>query len=98
MPDPRVDEIEHRGQPPPNDGAAELAQATRDKDLTDIVRETQGNKAYYTNHTKVSQGRITRRRIDQVYAPHVDAVIFAHHDKQKDFLRRTQYGHASLPN
>ena len=86
VPDPQADEIVHGGQPPPNDGAVELAQATRGNDLTDIVRETQGNKAYYTSHTKVSQGRITRRRIDQVYTPHVDAVIFTHHDKQKDFL------------
>ena len=91
VPDPRVDEVVHGGQPPPNDGATELQRITRDKDLADIVRETQANKSFYTNHTKISHDRVTRRRIDQIYTPHVDAVIFKHGDKQKDFLRRTKW-------
>ena len=62
------------------------------RDRTDIVRETQGNKRFYTNHTKTARG-VTRRRIDQIYTPHIDAIIFEQYNKQTDFLRRTTYGH-----
>jgi len=61
-----------------NSGATELATIISDHDLTDVARDQLGNSPFFTSHHFNVHGLITRTRIDQLYAPLRDALLWTH--------------------
>ena len=95
---PQLD-VSRPGPPKPDDtkGITELREILTQADLTDIARETLGGATYYTN-TKVLPGRTesTRKRIDHIYTPTLDAMIWKFIPHTQDFLRYQTHGHEMI--
>ena len=99
VPDPSVDLQRNAASAYQNDGARELFNAITSHDLTDVTRKTLGDSTpFFTNHTMIDSrhGVIAKTRIDQIYTPALDAVIWTL-DQGTDFLKRGRtYGHDML--
>ena len=96
--DPKLD-VSRPGPPQPADtaGFQELHDLTAHADLTDITRETLGDATYYTNVKVLAGGaQTTRKRIDHLYTPNLDATIWKFIPHSTDFLRYQDFGHSMI--
>ena len=77
-----------------NTGAAELHDIIADNGLIDVTRESLGHDhTHFTNHTNTANG-VTKRRLDLVLAPQVDAITWDLDLQRKDFLTMGRtFGH-----
>ena len=93
--DPSID-VSRPGPPSADDtkGSAELRALLTDADLTDIARETLGDAPSYT-HTTILQGGVntTRKRLDQIHTPTLDATIWKFLPRTADILPYQRFGH-----
>ena len=99
VPDERIDLQRNGSTPYNNTGAEEMALAAALHDLTDVTRETLGDETpFFTNSTRLQDDSVTKTRIDQVYTPAIDAIIFKLNPSATDFLRKpgTTYGHSMI--
>ena len=96
---PALDVSRPGGLTKPEDtkGTPELRKALDDNDLTDVAREALGNAPYFTN-VKVLQGGLntTRKRIDHLHVPHMDAISWHFVQNPPDLLAYQDYGHSML--
>ena len=68
-----------------NKGATELTNATAAHGLIDVTRECIGNEPFFTCHTQVPGG-ITKTRIDRIYMPDIQGLIWSHANGLHDFF------------
>ena len=104
--DTTIDRRDHANHPGANEGGKELLKILADNDLTDVTRESLGDKTpFFTNHTVVSSpgpggvppAVITSTRIDHIHAPQIDAMTWSLRHPSVDFLKfDTTYGHDML--
>ena len=81
-----------------NRGSNELTNAVSSLDLTDMLRDAKEDEPFFSKATRVNiqPERITYTRIDQLYSPHIDGMIWTHKD-QADTLRDVgKWGHRML--
>ena len=98
--DPTVD-LHRQGRTQWNDaGSQEYHNALTAVDLTDITRETLGERTpFFTNHTvtDATTGAMTHTRIDHIHTPQIDALQFHLDTRSTDFLKfGRKYGHDML--
>ena len=77
VPEPLLDLKRAGSSPYHNEGAEELAHLVAQHRLVDIAREQLGSAPFFTSHHATSAG-ITHTRIDQMYAPYIDSMIWTH--------------------
>ena len=78
VPDESLDLERASTAPYDNTGATELAAATAHFDLSDLAREQLGDEArYFTSHHHTQNGWC-HSRIDQLYTPNVDGLLWTH--------------------
>ena len=103
VPDPSID-LKREGSvtPYPNKGAAELADTMTNLDITDIFRESFPDVQSFTKRTVTDYNndgtprRMCATRIDQIYTPAVDGLIFTHLPLASDLVHTGQWGHRTL--
>ena len=61
-----------------NRGAGDLADVLRKHELSDVAREQLGSSKLFTAHHVNVHHQITRTRIDQLYAPNLDGMLWTH--------------------
>jgi len=61
-----------------NKGANELNALLSSLELSDIAREQLGSRKLFTAHHTNSHGHITRTRIDQIYTPNINSLLWTH--------------------
>jgi len=61
-----------------NGGASELADLIRSRELADVARDQLGPGKLFTAHHTNIHGQISRTRIDQLYAPNVNDLLWTH--------------------
>ena len=69
-----------------NVGADELNDVIIEKELIDVARECLGNEPFYTAHKNVAGGGVTHTRIDRIYMPDEDGLIWSHSSGLHDFF------------
>jgi len=76
-----------------NAGSDELATLIANAKLTDIAREQLGTESYFTAHSrpKKNSNNITRTRIDQIYTPHIDSLLWTHAPEPHFLVSDTLY-------
>ena len=86
-----------------NKGATELADAVSHNGLIDVARECLGREPFYTSHHNVEAGadgqaRVTHTRIDQMYAPDINGLIWQHEPLNDPFIdtRRKELDHSTV--
>ena len=86
-----------------NQGADELADAISQAGLVDVIRESLGRKPFFTSHHNVhAQGggptQVTHTRIDQIYAPDINGLIWQHEPLDDPFLdtRKKELDHCTI--
>ena len=93
---PALDVSRPGGLTKPEDsaGTAELRSALDNNDLTDTAREALGDASYFTNTTVLQGGTdTTRKRIDYILTPNVDAMTWKFILDPPDILPYQTYGH-----
>ena len=79
VPDPTLDLQRTSTSPYDNNGSTELAAVISSHNLYDVAREQLGRtNNFFTAHHTASNGSITSSRIDQIYAPRIDAIQWTH--------------------
>ena len=78
VPDESLDLKRVGNAPYNNTGANELANEISKHNLVDVARESLGKEPLFTSHHNVAGG-VTHTRIDQIYAPDLNGLIW-HHD------------------
>ena len=76
VPEPLLDLRRDALSPYDNEGATELADIVASKGLLDACREQIGDDPFFTAHHRNRNGTITSTRIDQLYVPHRDAMMW----------------------
>ena len=61
-----------------NRGANELANLVQKFELADVARDQLGSSKLFTAHHTNRHGQITRTRIDQMFAPNADGLLWNH--------------------
>ena len=61
-----------------NKGANDLAVLTQRFELADVARDQLGSGRLFTAHHSNQHGQVTRTRIDQLYAPNADGLLWNH--------------------
>ena len=79
VPDPTIDLRRDATSPYDNKGAAELADVVNDFELIDVAREQLGAEPFFSAHHTTPGGGMCHSRIDQIYAPSKDALLWSHH-------------------
>ena len=77
VPDETIDLERDATSPYDNLGANELAESVAHFDLTDVAREQLGRVPFFTSTHSTLAG-LCRSRIDQLYAPNVDGMLWTH--------------------
>ena len=96
---PHLDTSRPDGLPRPagTEGTAELRNALEEHNLTAIMRETLGDTPHYTNTVVLEGGvEVTRKRIDHIHTPHLDAIIWKFIPATPDILPYHKYGHSMI--
>lgn len=78
VPDPTIDLRRDATSPYDNKGAAELADVVNDFELIDVAREQLGAEPFFSAHHTTPGGGMCHSRIDQIYAPSKDALLWSH--------------------
>ena len=90
VPDTTLDLKRQSNAPYNNTGANELNDLVNSHKLMDVARECLGNEPYFTSHHTVAGGTVTSTRIDRIYAPDLNGVIWEHVPISHDFFGRRQ--------
>jgi hypothetical protein len=98
VPDETIDlQRPDSSSPYDNVGARELIDTTVHHDLTDIAREALGPKTpLFTKRTHVANGGTTHTRIDQIYTPSIDGLIFVYAKAPTPIRDTGPWGHRPL--
>ena len=84
VPDPSLDRRSNAATPADDTGSDDLAALVISKGLIDVAREQLGTERIYTAHHNTANG-VTDSRIDQMYAPRIDALEWTH-ELSHDFM------------
>ena len=87
VPDERLDLKRESTTAYVNTGAAELEEIISSIPLIDVARETLGEEPYFTCTHRTRTGSLTYSRIDRIYVPHLNNVMWEHPSRPHDFLR-----------
>ena len=77
VPEPLLDLRRDASTPYDNAGADELAELVNGRGLLDACREQIGDDPFFTAHHRNKNGTITSTRIDQIYTPRRDAMLWS---------------------